>query len=274
MIRFENVSKVFPNGYVGLEEVSFHIEPESLTYIIGESGAGKTTLLRLLIRELEPTSGEIFFADEPLSRLSGSHIPYLRRKIGVVFQDYKLIPERTVGENIALVLEIMGVPGHEHRQRILDVLDVVGLADKIDLFPVQLSGGELQRVSIARSLATTPKVLFADEPTGNLDPETSKGIAELLRKITDLGTTVIVATHDMVLLADFPGRELHLRQGKLVKDSAGKQSTKESTQASNEENAEESEEKEKKPKSKKSGKKKKSTDSEVSETEAVETKEA
>lgn len=242
MIRFENVSKVFPNGYVGLEDVSFRIDPESLTYIIGESGAGKTTLLRLLIREFEPSAGEIFFAEEPLSQLPANSVPYLRRKIGVVFQDYKLIPERTVGENIALVLEILNVPSREHRKRIVDVLDVVGLADKVDLFPVQLSGGELQRVSIARSLATTPKVLFADEPTGNLDPETSKGIAELLKKITDLGTTVIVSTHDMVLLEQFPGREIHLHQGKLVKDSQEKdeKSKKKSNKKKKDEDQEES----------------------------------
>jgi len=227
MIRFESVSKVFPNGYVGLDEVTFNVEPETLTYIIGESGAGKTTLLRLLIQEITPTSGEIFFANEPLSRLSHSHLPYLRRKIGVVFQDYKLIPERTIEENVSLVLEILGVPRSEHRQRIIDVLDVVGLEDKLQLFPVQLSGGELQRVSIARALAATPQVLFADEPTGNLDPETSKGIAELLQKITDLGTTVIVSTHDMVLLEKHPARELHLHQGKLVKDTAVKEPSSE-----------------------------------------------
>ncbi|MCD8484687.1 ATP-binding cassette domain-containing protein [Candidatus Woesebacteria bacterium] len=220
MIQFENVSKVFPNGFVGLEDISFTIEPQTLTYIIGESGAGKTTLLRLLIRELMPSEGEIYFGGEPLTRLSSRHIPHLRRRIGVVFQDYKLIPERTIRENIGLVLEIMGVPRSEQRKKTEDVLDVVGLGDKADLFPVQLSGGELQRVSIARALATTPEVLFADEPTGNLDPETSKGIADLLKKITDLGTTVIISTHDLVLLEDFPGRELHLRQGKLVRDTA------------------------------------------------------
>ncbi len=220
MIQFKNVSKVFPNGYVGLEDISFSIEPETLTYVIGESGAGKTTLLRLLIRELQPTAGEIFFGGQALSELARHHVPHLRRRIGVVFQDYKLIPERTIRENIGLVLEIAGMPRKEHTQKIEDVLDVVGLVDKIDLFPVQLSGGELQRVSIARALATTPEVLFADEPTGNLDPDTSKGIAELLRKITDLGTTVVVSTHDRVLLELFPGRELHLQQGKLVHDTS------------------------------------------------------
>lgn len=222
MIRFDSVTKVFPNGYVGLEDISFEIEPATLTYVIGESGAGKTTLLRLLVRELDPTVGDIYFANELITDLPSKSIPYLRRKIGVVYQDYKLIPERTVGENIALVLEIMGVSKNEQIERIEEVLDVVGLADKADLFPIQLSGGELQRVSIARALATTPELIFADEPTGNLDPDTSKGIAELLQKITELGTTVIVSTHDLVLLTDFPGRELHLNQGKLVKDSAHK----------------------------------------------------
>lgn len=220
MIRFDQVSKVFPNGYVGLQDVSFSVEPGSLTYIVGESGAGKTTLLRLLIREFMPTEGEIYFQEEPLTQLTSRNIPYLRRQIGVVFQDYKLIPERTVEENIELMLEIANIPKGERKTRIEEVLDLVDLEDKGPLFPVQLSGGEMQRIAIARALVLTPAVLYADEPTGNLDPKTSTIIGQLLKKVADLGTTVLVNTHDMNLLENFGSRELHLSQGKVIKDTA------------------------------------------------------
>lgn len=219
MIRFDTVSKVFPNGYVGLDEVSFDIEPNTLTFIEGESGAGKTTLMRLMIRELLPTEGEIFIDGESIARLPASKIPYLRRKVAVVFQDYKLIAERTVEENIDLVLEIAGMSSRQRPQRIDEVLHLVDLADRGPLFPVQLSGGELQRISLARALATTPSVIFADEPTGNLDPKTSSEIGALLDKIVEMGTTVLVATHDQGLLKGTKKRRLTLSQGKIVADS-------------------------------------------------------
>lgn len=219
MIRFESVSKVFPNGYIGLEDISFEIEPQTLTYIVGESGAGKTTLMRLLIREFEPSAGEIFFGEQPLSGLRSSQIPYLRRRIGVVFQDYKLLPDKTVYENIAFIHEIAGVPNREIREQVEKVLQLVGLEDRQDLFPVQLSGGESQRISIARALALTPEVLFADEPTGNLDPKTSAEIGELLNRIAELGTTVLVSTHDQQLLKKFSAPEIHLHQGRLIKNT-------------------------------------------------------
>jgi cell division transport system ATP-binding protein len=220
MVRFVEVTKVFPNGYIGLEDVSFEVEPGELVYITGESGAGKTTLMRLLIREIRPTQGDIYLGEQRLADLSGRNIPYHRRRVGVIFQDYQLIPDRTIFENAALILEVSGVPNAQIKQRVTDVLELVGLPDKGQLFPVQLSGGELQRAAIARALVTAPEVLFADEPTGNLDPETSIGIMGLLKKIQEFGTTVLVATHDPGIMAQYPSRYLHLKQGKIVEDSA------------------------------------------------------
>lgn len=218
-VEFKNVSKIFANGFIGLRDVSFSIEPNTLTYLVGESGAGKTTLMRLMIRELIPSEGEIFIDDDSITDLPDKKVPHLRRKVAVVFQDYKLIPDRTVFENVALPLEISGVKPATVREQVGEVLALVGLADRSSMFPSQLSGGELQRVSIARALVMSPKVLFADEPTGNLDPNTAMSIGELLRKIPELGTTVIVSTHDSTLLTHFPSRELHLSKGRLVKDT-------------------------------------------------------
>lgn len=217
MIRFVDVTKVFPNGYIGLEEVSFEVDSGSLTYITGESGAGKTTLMRLLIREINPTQGEIYLGEQNILNMPVKQIPHLRRRVGVVFQDYQLIPDRTISENVSLILEIMGVSKTDIKRQTQDVLELVGLPDKQQLFPVQLSGGELQRTAIARALVTAPEVLYADEPTGNLDKDTSFGIMELLKKIQDLGTTVVVATHDPQVLEKYPARQIILKQGKIIK---------------------------------------------------------
>lgn len=247
MITFDTVSKVFPNGYVGLEEVSFEIEPGTLTFIEGESGAGKTTLMRLMIREFMPTEGEIFIDGESITRLPMRKVPYLRRKVAVVFQDFKLIPERTAAENIDLVLEISGMNSRQRPQRIEEVLSLVDLADRSSLFPVQLSGGELQRIAFARALSTTPSVIFADEPTGNLDPKTSSEIGDLIRKIVDMGTTVLVATHDQALMKKQKSRVLTLQQGQLIHDTHAKKSTRSRTEKAEDEesaNKEESSEKE------------------------------
>jgi cell division transport system ATP-binding protein len=228
MILFRNVTKQFDESFA-LEDLTFSIEPGELVMFTGPSGSGKTTLMRLLMREYIPTSGEILFDDTPLTKISNRQIHHHRRKIGVVFQDYKLLPELNVWENIALALSIIDTKDSEIERRVTDLLDLVSLTDKAFLFPTQLSGGEAQRVSIARALSTAPKVIFADEPTGNLDPETSKNIISLLKKINELGTTVMITTHDHEV-KDWLGKVRHivLENGKLVEDSKAEKTTSKS----------------------------------------------
>lgn len=220
MITFDSVTKSFGDEGFVLRDISFSVQPGELIVITGPSGSGKTTLMRLLTKEYEPTEGEIVFDDTPLSQLPKSQIHHHRRKIGVVFQDYKLIPDLNVWENIALSLNIIGQKQAEIEQRVTDLLHLISLENKAFLFPSQLSGGEAQRVSIARALATAPALIFADEPTGNLDSETSAAIARLLQKINKLGTTVMIATHDVNVLGLLTNeRHLRIEQGKLVKDT-------------------------------------------------------
>lgn len=226
MILFETVSKQFGPESFGLDDISFEIDPGELVFITGKSGSGKTTLMRLLTREYLPSSGEISFEGVPLSQIPDKQVHTHRRKIGVVFQDYRLLPELTAWENVALPLSIIGLTPPEIAERVADLLRLVKLEDKARLFPSQLSGGEAQRVSIARALAIGPKVLFADEPTGNLDWETSLEIAQLLEKINQLGTTLMFATHDQRLIDAFGAhRSLQLENGKLVKDTKSKKSS-------------------------------------------------
>jgi len=219
VIVFDKVSKTYKNGDVVLDDVSFTIEPGEFVVITGPSGAGKTTIGRLLIRDLLPTKGSIHLNGEDISAPKFHHLSQLRRQIGVVFQDYKIIPDKTVGENIGLILEIVDIPAKQIDSRIDKLLDIVGILSKKHLFPSQLSGGELQRATISRAIATDPKILFADEPTGNLDKQTAKEIFDLLQKINSTGTTVIMATHDESLFEDDKYRHLHLEKGKLVKDT-------------------------------------------------------
>ena len=223
MIIFSSVTKTFGNGTTALSDVSLRIDPGELVVITGPSGSGKTTLMRLLIREYDVTSGEIIFAETPLEKIKNRQIPLHRRQIGVVFQDYKLLPDLNVWENIALPLNIVGRKQSEIESRVTDLLKLIGLEDKAWLFPTQLSGGEAQRISIARALATGPNLIFADEPTGNLDKETSLAITKLLKKINELGTTVLLATHDTTVL-DFlkSSRQIHLNNGILEKDTQPK----------------------------------------------------
>ncbi len=222
-IIFDAVTKYFGPVSTALADVSFVIDPGELVLITGPSGSGKTTLMRLLIREYTPESGEVYWGDQALTELRAGQVPYHRRQIGVVFQDYKLLPELNIWENIALPLSIIGKDQDETESRVTDLLKLVSLEDKAYAFPSQLSGGEAQRVSIARALATGPSVIFADEPTGNLDPVASLEIVRLLRQINKLGTTVILATHDSVVLEFLKGeRRLALAKGILEKDSAPK----------------------------------------------------
>ncbi len=223
IVRYETVSIEFSPNNFGLKDVSFEVEPGEIVYITGPSGSGKTTLMRLLTKEYTPSAGEVYFRDEPIARIKQGQVHHHRRKIGVVFQDYRLIPEMNVWENIALPLSVLGKKSAEIESRVTDLLKLIKLPEKAFHFPSQLSGGEAQRVSIARSLAIGPELIFADEPTGNLDPETSHTIAKLLHKVNELGTTVLIATHDQEVLGHGDKhRRIKLDQGKLVSDNGPK----------------------------------------------------
>jgi cell division transport system ATP-binding protein len=219
MLEFKSVSKNF--GQVqALKDVSFVIDDGEFVFITGPSGAGKTTLLRLLIREIVPSSGEIIFDGINLGKLKKRDIPKLRQSIGSVFQDYKLLPARTIGENIEVALAVKGVKRNEWKGRMRQVLKLVGLPDKENFFPSQLSGGELQRVAIARALVVNPKLIFADEPTGNLDPKTASEIMDLLIKINSEGKTVLVATHNMEIVKKTKKRVIQLEKGEVVNEKS------------------------------------------------------
>lgn len=219
MIRFENVTKQFPNGTIALENITFTIDPGEFVFVVGPSGAGKTTVLRLLLRELFPSSGKVLVDDQDLGRLRGRELPLLRRQIGAVFQDYKLIEDRTVSENVALVVDILKKTQDEINNQVREILSLVGLEEKADLFPSQLSGGELQRTTIARALAIQPKVVFADEPTGNLDEATAWEIINLLMTINKKDTTVIIATHNEEIVKSLGKRVIELEAGRVVRDT-------------------------------------------------------
>ncbi|MBU0618746.1 cell division ATP-binding protein FtsE [Patescibacteria group bacterium] len=215
MIKFDKVSKNFGQT-TALNQADFTIKKGEFVFLVGPSGAGKTTILRLLLKEIVPDSGKITFLDQDLSQLPAKEIPQLRRKIGSVFQDYKLLTERTVFENTALPLEINGLERDKIKSEAAKVLALVGLKNRMNFFPAQLSGGELQRVVIARAIVAGPELVFADEPTGNLDAGISWQIVKLLKKINDQGTTVIMATHDREIVAGFPQRVIELKKGKVT----------------------------------------------------------
>jgi cell division transport system ATP-binding protein len=220
MITLKNVAKRYGRIHYGLKEVSFQIYPGEFVFLTGPSGAGKTTLLRLLFREEIATSGEVRVAGHKLNNMTQKEIPVLRRKLGVVFQDFKLIQDMTVFENVAFVLKILGVSHKEQRQRAWKTLKMVGLQHKLSGYPRQLSGGEQQRVAIARALVNDPLVLLADEPTGNLDPELSQEIMSLFERINRQGTTVFIATHDRSLMSQMRKRVIGLESGHLAFDES------------------------------------------------------
>lgn len=220
MILLENVTKVFKGGTCALEGVNLDIQKGEFVFLVGPSGCGKTTLLRLLTREEGPTAGRIWVAGKDIATLSSWKVPYLRRNIGCVFQDFRLLPGKTVRENVGFALEVIGRPRNVVRTQVPQILELVGLRNKIDNFPHQLSGGEQQRVSVARAFVNRPLILLADEPTGNLDPKTSTGIMRLLDRINRTGTTVLMATHDQSIVDSMRRRVVELDAGRLVRDQA------------------------------------------------------
>lgn len=218
MIRLENVSKIYPGGWTALNDISVEIPDGSFVFLIGPSGAGKTTLLRLLIRDAFPTKGKVFVDDWEVGKLPKGKLHSLRRKVGMIFQDFKILPDRTVFENVALGLEILGKTPSEIQKDVMAVLELVGLADKTRRFPQELSSGELQRTSIARAIAGGPKILLADEPTGNLDPETSWQILDILGEVNKIGTTIIMATHNADIVNHLKKRTITMEGGSIISD--------------------------------------------------------
>ena len=219
MIRFDRVSKTYPNqNRPALRDISLEIERGEFVFVIGSSGSGKSTFMRLILREERPTTGRVQVAGKDLAKLSNWKIPTLRRQIGTVFQDFRLLPNKTVGSNVAFALEVIGKPAATVRKIVPEVLDLVGLDGKGDRMPHELSGGEQQRVAIARAFANRPILLLADEPTGNLDPDTSQDIMLLLERINRTGTTVLMATHDHSIVDSMRRRVVELSMGKLVRD--------------------------------------------------------
>ncbi|GMR19226.1 MAG: cell division ATP-binding protein FtsE [Patescibacteria group bacterium] len=218
MIHFREVSKRYPDGTVALDKVTFSISPGEFIFIVGPSGAGKTTLVRLLTREELPTEGSVQFEDREVPSLRGRALLHHRRELGIVHQDYKLLPKKTAFENVSLALEVLGRSEEEIREIVPHVLSLVGLEQRMDHFPRQLSGGERQRLAFARALAPEPKALVADEPTGNVDPESAWSAIKLLEKINEMGTTVLVATHAAEIVNKLGRRVVALEDGRLVRD--------------------------------------------------------
>lgn len=220
MIEMQDVYKTYPNGVVALNGINVRIKQGEFVYVVGPSGAGKSTFIKMMYREEKPTSGTIMINGVNLAKLKDSKVPLLRRHIGVVFQDFKLLPKLNVYENVAFALEVIEESPKVIRKKVMEVLDLVGLKHKIRSYPNELSGGEQQRVSIARSIVNSPKIVIADEPTGNLDPETSWGIVELFEKINDRGTTIVMATHNKEIVNATRRRVIAIENGKIVRDEA------------------------------------------------------
>jgi cell division transport system ATP-binding protein len=218
VIRLKQATKIYPNGVRALMGLTLDIAPSEFVFLVGPSGAGKSTLLKLLYRAEEPTSGSVLIGGVEIGRLSRGQMPALRRRIGVVFQDYKLLPQRTIFENIAFALKVLGTSRPEIEKRTRSALDLVGLREYADLMPAQLSGGQQQRVCLARAIVNTPPLLLCDEPTGNLDPETSWDIMRLLTRINQHGTTVVVATHNKMIVDSMRRRVVTIDGGRLILD--------------------------------------------------------
>lgn len=218
MLRFENVCKTYDNGTLALNDVSLSVEDGEFVFLIGTSGSGKSTLLKLILREEMVTSGEVYFKDLALSSLKRKEILEVRRRLGVVFQDFRLLPQKTAYENVAYAMEVLEKGDRRIRKEVPKVLEMVGLIDKKDRYPGELSGGEQQRIAIARAIVNDPDLILADEPTGNLDPENSKDIIKILEEVNERGTTVLVVTHEKSIVDEKKKRVIEIRKGKIVRD--------------------------------------------------------
>ncbi|MCZ6518193.1 MAG: cell division ATP-binding protein FtsE [Actinobacteria bacterium] len=218
MIRLENVTKVYEGGTIAANDVSLDIQKGEFMFLVGASGSGKSTLIRLILRDEPVTRGKVWVAGKDVTTMPKWKIPYLRRSVGTVFQDYKLLPNKTVAENVAFALEVLGRPKSVIAPQVAQVLELVGLADKAERYPRQLSGGEQQRVSVARAFVNRPPIMLCDEPTGNLDPKTSVGLMRLLDRINRTGTTVVMATHDHAIVDAMQRRVVVLDEGKVMRD--------------------------------------------------------
>jgi cell division transport system ATP-binding protein len=232
VVDFQSVTKKYPSGDFGLQDATFAIHPGEFVFLVGSTGSGKSTIMRLLLKEIDPSYGTIHVAGRDLGSISRRRIPNYRRNLGVVFQDFKLLPNRTVYDNVAYALQVTGGTRREVREKVPDILRLTGLSTKLHSFPDQLSGGEQQRVSVARAFVNHPPLLLADEPTGNLDPETSVGIMQLLYRINRTGTTVVVATHDNAMVDRMRRRVIEVSRGSIVRDEragsyAGTETTRE-----------------------------------------------
>jgi len=215
LLELHDVSKIYPGGNVALRDVSVTIQPGEFVFIVGPSGAGKSTFFKMLFREVTPTTGQVLLDGEDINAIPTKEVPFLRRKLGIIFQDYRLLPERTVYENVAFAMQVIETPYHKIKRR---VLDLVGLAERAHAFPSELSGGEQQRIAIARAIVNKPRLVIADEPTGNLDPETSMEIMQIFEAINEDGTTIIMATHDKDIVDAMQKRVIAIENGEIVRD--------------------------------------------------------
>ena len=218
MLIMSDVSKVYPGGSVALQDVNVHIEPGEFVFVVGPSGAGKSTFIKMLFREVLPTTGSIFVNGVDILSLTPKEIPFMRRQLGIIFQDYRLLPDRTVYENVAFAMQVIEAPHRKIKRQVMNMLDLVGLRHRANAYPNELSGGEQQRIAIARAIVNDPVFVIADEPTGNLDPETSWDIMEIFKEINDTGTTIVMATHDKEVVDAMGKRVIAIEHGRIVRD--------------------------------------------------------
>lgn len=218
MLRMNDVSKVYAGGSVALQNVNVHIAPGEFVFVVGPSGAGKSTFIKMLFREVLPTTGSIFVNGVDILSLEPKEIPFMRRQLGIIFQDYRLLPDRTVYENVAFAMQVIEAPHRKIKRQVLNVLDLVGLRHRANAYPNELSGGEQQRIAIARAIVNDPVFVIADEPTGNLDPETSWEIMEIFKEINETGTTIVMATHDKEVVDAMGKRVIAIEKGSIVRD--------------------------------------------------------